>query len=180
MTAIITQHGEFLYSIQGNQETVDLNTPEGCRAVDDPPRFPMRYNGVSWEDLPPSPGSGYYFDYESGSWLDTRFILDVREAKWNDIKQQRARLEFGGFEYKGNIYDSDQVSQGRILGAVNLGIDQVWTLADNSTVYLNSDELVDLYAALQEHISNVHERSRIAREKIESALTIPEVEAVTL
>lgn len=180
MTAIVNSYGELISSISGNAETIKLNTPEGCRAVDDPPRHPMRYNGSSWEDLPPSPGSGFYFDYKANSWLDSRSIVDVRESKWNEIKYQREQLEFGGFEYKGNIYDSDQVSQGRIFGAVNLGIDQVWTLADNSTLYLNSDELLDLYAALQEHISNLHERSRIAREKIENAQTIQEVEAVTL
>lgn len=148
--------------------------------------------------LPPFLSSLYYFekgqwaclenrteDYLSidrlnKCWKDNRTLDQIKDQKWADIKAMRDQLEFGGFEYKGNIYDSDQVSQGRILGAANLGIDQVWTLADNSTVYLNSDELVDLYAALQEHISNLHERSRIARGKIESAQTIQEVEAVTL
>lgn len=123
---------------------------------------------------------GHTFDYHSKTWIDTRSLDDVKEKMWSFIKSERDHIELSGFEYKGNIYDSDQVSQGRILGAANLGIDQVWTLADNSTVYLNSDELVDLYAALQEHISNLHERSRIARGKIESAQTIQEVEAVTL
>ncbi|MFX8084410.1 DUF4376 domain-containing protein [Acinetobacter baumannii] len=178
MTAIITQYGEFLYTIQGNQETVDLNTPEGCRAVDDPPRHLMRYNGMVWEGLPPSPGAGFYFDYKSNSWLDTRSILDVREAKWNEIKMQRDQLEFGGFEFDGNIYDSDQVSQGRIMGAAMAGVDQVWTLADNTTVELSASQLQQLYAALQAHIASVHERGRIARQKIETALTYEEIEAV--
>lgn len=125
-------------------------------------------------------GVVYTYDKATGVISSSVDITSLKEGKWAAIKSQREQLEFGGFEYKGNVYDSDRVSQGRILGAVNLGIDQVWTLADNSTVYLNSDELLDLYSALQEHISNLHERSRIAREKIESAQTIQEVEAVTL
>lgn len=181
MTAIVElSTGRLLCKIFGDEASIALNTPKGCVAVDDPPEDGMYYSGGSWHKIPDAPGSGYVFDYATRQWLDVRSIGDVRAQRWDEIKQQREALEFGGFEYKGNIYDSDQVSQGRILGAVNLGIDQVWTLADNSTLYLNSDELVDLYAALQEHISNLHERSRIAREKIESAQTIQEVEAVTL
>lgn len=119
-------------------------------------------------------------DHLNKCWKDNRTLKQIKDQKWAAIKTDRDELEFGGFVYNGNIYDSDQVSQGRILGAANLGIDQVWTLADNSTVYLSSDELTDLYAALQEHISNLHERSRVAREKIENAQTIEEIESVTL
>lgn len=180
MTAIVNKYGELVLSISGNAETIKLNTPEGCRAVDDPPSQPMRFNGVAWEHLPPSPGSGFYFDYKANSWLDSRSILDVREAKWNEIKMQREQLEFGGFEYKGNIYDSDQVSQGRIMGAAIAGVDQVWTLANNTTVNLTGDELKELYAALQMHVSSLHERGRIARFNIDAAMTPQDIEDVTL
>lgn len=180
MTTIVSADGEPLMKIEGNDDVIRMNTPAGCQAVDDPPFGEYYRAGNVWVPLPPRPSDSHTFNYKVKLWIDMRTLADAKVEKWNNIKQQRDVLEFGGFVYKGNIYDSDQVSQGRILGAVNLGIDQVWTLADNSTIYLNSDELVDLYAALQEHISNVHERSRIAREKIDSALTIPEVEAVTL
>lgn len=180
MTAIVDKYGKLLFSITGNDETIKLNTPDGCRAVDDPPRHPMRHNGAAWEDLPPSPGSGFYFDYKANSWLDSRSILDVRDAKWNEIKMQREQLEFGGFEYKGNTYDSDQVSQGRIMGAAIAGVDQVWTLANNTTVNLTGDELKELYAALQMHVSSLHERGRIARYNIDVAMTPQDIEAVVL
>lgn len=180
MTTIVSADGEPLMKIEGNDDVIRMNTPAGCQAVDDPPFGEYYRAGNVWVPLPPRPSDSHTFNYKVKLWIDSRTLVDAKAEKWNGIKQQRDALEFGGFEYRGNIYDSDQVSQGRILGAVNLGVDQVWTLADNSTVYLNSDELVDLYAALQEHISNLHERSRIAREKIESAQTIPEVEAVTL
>ena len=180
MTAIVNSYGQLISIISGNAEMIKLNTPEGCRAVDDPPRHPMRHNGAAWEDLPASPGAGYSFDYKSNSWLDTRSILDVREAKWNEIKMQREQLEFGGFEFEGNIYDSDQVSQGRIMGAAAAGIDQTWTLADNTTVELSASQLQQLYATLQAHIASVHERGRIARQLIFDAETKEQVEAVQL
>lgn len=168
--------------VHGSEEVIALNTPEGGILVSDPPHAGMYYDHDSraWVPLPPTQNIYSFFNYETKQWVDPRTLDEIKTQKWAEIKTMRDQLEFGGFEHQGNIYDSDQVSQGRILGAVNLGVDQVWTLADNSTVYLNSDELVDLYAALQEHISNLHERSRIARGKIESAQTIQEVEAVTL
>ncbi|WP_340247572.1 DUF4376 domain-containing protein, partial [Bacillus subtilis] len=94
------------------------------------------------------------------------------------IKQQRDQFEYGGFEFDGGIYDSDQVSQGRIMGAAVAGVDQIWTLADNTTIDLSASQLQQLYAALQAHIANAHERGRIARQKIEAALTYEEIEAV--
>lgn len=180
MTAIVNSYGELISIISGNAETIKLNTPEGCRAVDDPPRHPMRYNGTSWEDLPPSPGAGYAFDYSAKQWIDPRTLDEIKAQKWAEIKSQRDQLEFSGFEFEGGIYDSDQVSQGRIMGAAAAGMDQVWTLADNTTTYLTANELVQLYQALQMHIAITHQRGRAAREAIMSATTKDEVESITL
>lgn len=177
MTAIISKHGELLYSIQGNQETIELNKPLGCLAVPDPPRSNMYYKGW-WVDLPKSPSSFHTFDYQSKQWVGPRSLDEIKAQKWEEIKSQRDQIEFGGFEFDGNIYDSDQVSQGRIMGAAAAEVDQTWTLADNSTVELTAQQLKELYAALQAHIAGVHERGRIARQKIETALTYEEIEAV--
>ena len=180
MTAIVDKNGKLLFSISGNTETIELNTPKGCIAVDDPPDTSMRYIGGVWQPLPPQPSQHHLFDYHLGVWVNAADLPTIRNAKWEAIKQQRDSLEFGGFEYQGNIYDSDQVSQGRIMGAAFAGIDQVWTLADNSTVELSGDELKELYAALQAHIASVHERGRIARQLIYEAETTEQVEAVQL
>lgn len=123
---------------------------------------------------------GHTFDYHSKAWVDTRSLDEVKEKMWSFIKSERDQIELSGFEYKGNIYDSDQVSQGRIMGAAVAGIDQVWTLADNTTVELSASELQQLYAALQAHIASVHERGRIARQLINEAETKEEVEAIQL
>lgn len=148
--------------------------------------------------LPPLLSNLYYF--ENGQWLcleecdedylsvdrlnkcwkDNRTLDEIKAQKWAEIKSQRDRLEFGGFEFGGNIYDSDQVSQSRITGVALAGIDQVWTLADNTTVELSAPELQQLYASLQAHIANTHERGRIARQLINEAETKEEVEAIQL
>ena len=126
------------------------------------------------------PADYMVFDYAVKQWSDSRTLDQIKTDHWSLIKTERDSLEFGGLEFEGNVYDSDRVSQGRIMGAALAGVDQIWTLADNTTAELSASQLQQLYAALQAHIAGVHERGRIAREKIENARTIQEVEAVTL
>lgn len=179
MTAIVSRNGKLLFVIQASAENVRLNTPEDCVAVDDPPRSNMFYaNG--WVDMPRQPSVHHVFNYDVKQWVDTRTLYEVKTQKWEELKARRDALEFGGFEYKGNVYDSDQVSQGRIMGAAIAGVDQIWTLANNTTVTLTGDELKELYAALQMHVAALHERGRIARYNIDVAMTPQEIEAVTL
>lgn len=177
MTAIISKNGEILQMIYANEETVVLNTPKDGVAVDDPPSSNMFYQG-GWVEMPAQPSTYHIFNYDIKQWIDPRTLDEIKAQKWAEIKVMRDQLEFGGFEFEGNIYDSDQVSQGRIMGAAAAEVDQTWTLADNSTVELTAQQLKELYAALQAHIAGVHERGRIARQKIETALTYEEIEAV--
>lgn len=125
---------------------------------------------------PPSPH--HTFDYTTKQWTDPRTLDDIKTQKWAEIKQQRDQLEFGGFEFEGNIYDSDRVSQGRVLGAALANLPQEWTLADNTTVLLSEIQLNNLYKVMQAHITDTHVRGRIAREAINAALTKEEVNAV--
>ena len=126
------------------------------------------------------PASYMVFDYVTKQWSDSRTLDEIKAQKWTEIKQQREQLEFGGFEFEGNIYDSDKVSQGRIIGAALAGLDQVWTLADNTTVELSASQLHQLYATLQAHIASAHERGRIARLAIDNALTKEDIETIQL
>lgn len=134
----------------------------------------------NWCRLPDSPSAAHEYDYTTHTWVDKRTLEEVKDTKWEALKLERSQIEFGGFEFEGNTYDSDQVSQGRIMGAAFAGIDQVWTLADNSTVELSPLQLQQLYAALQAHIANIHERGRIARQLISEAETKEQVEAIQL
>lgn len=180
MTAIISMYGEHLSTIFSNDKTVELNTPEGCLAVCDPPNQNMQYVDGKWVNIPDRPSEYHRFDYALRQWIDPRSLDEIKARKWEEIKSLRDQLEFGGFEFEGNIYDSDQVSQGRIMGAAAAGIDQTWTLANNTTVELTALQLKELYVALQAHIANAHERGRIARQLIFEAETKEQVEAIQL
>lgn len=179
MTTIISRSGEPLFTIQASDEIVMLNTPVDCLAVEDPPA-PNMYYKDGWVAMPAQPTPHHTFDYTTKQWIDPRTLDEIKAQKWAEIKSQRDQLEFGGFEFEGNTYDSDQVSQGRIMGAAVAGIDQIWTLSDNTTVELSASQLQQLYAALQAHIASVHERGRIARQLIYEAETKEQVEAIQL
>jgi hypothetical protein len=179
MTAIISRSGEPLFTIQASDEIVILNTPVDCLAVEDPPGSNMYYKD-GWVAMPTQPSPYHIFNYDLKEWIDPRTFDEIKAQKWAEIKAMRDQLEFGGFEFEDGIYDSDQVSQGRIMGAAAAELDQVWTLADNSTVNLTASQLQQLYAALQAHIASVHERGRIARQLIFDVETKEQVEAVQL
>lgn len=185
MIRVLLEHtGEIRSTIEGDPILVQLNTPSDVACVDG--IYPTS-NTDYWEfnlhqfiSIGEPPSLYCIFDYVFKRWIDSRSIDEIKVQKWAEIKSQRDQLEFGGFEFEGNIYDSDQVSQGRIMGAAVAGIDQTWTLAGNTTVELSTSQLQQLYAALQAHIASVHERGRIARQLIFDAETKEQVEAVQL
>lgn len=180
MTAIVERAtGHLIKTISAPDDVVEMNTPEGCLAVEDPPE-PNMYYQDGWVAMPTQPSPYHIFNYDLKNWIDPRTLDEIKAQKWAEIKSGRDQLEFGGFEFESNTYDSDQVSQGRIMGAAVAGVDQVWTLADNSTIELTSVQLQQLYAALQTHIASVHERGRIARQLIYEAETKEQVEAINL
>lgn len=171
--------------LTGAPSLVDLNTPDQAYFVDDPDHIIDRTdyfdsNIHAFVSIGDAPTDNHKFDYTTKQWLDTRTLDEIKTQRWAEIKSQRDRLEFGGFEFEGNIYDSDQVSQGRIMGAAAAGVDQTWTLANNTTVELSAMQLQQLYATLQAHIASVHERGRIARQLIFGAETKEEVEDIQL
>ena len=182
---LLNTDGSIKSILTGAPSLVDLNTPAQAYFVDDPNHIVDRtdYFDSDMHDfvsIGDAPTDNHTFDYSFKQWRDTRTLDEIKAQKWDEIKSQRDQLEFSGFEFEGNTYDSDQVSQGRIMGAMIAGVDQVWTLADNTTVSLTASQLQQLYATLQAHIASVHERGRIARLLIFEAETKEEVEDIQL
>lgn len=180
MTVIVSKNGEIIKAINAPDDVIAMNTPDECIALPDPPSLSMYYSNHMWFELPPSPSPHHIFDYEIKDWIDSRTLDEIKNQKWVEIKSLRDQIEFGGFEFEGRMYDSDQVSQGRVMSAAIAGVDQTWTLADNSTVELTATQLPQLYISLQTHIAHVHERGRVARQLIYEAETKEAVEAIDI
>lgn len=177
--------GRVLRTISGDVDSININTLGSDIYVDlseisfDVYQHYYDFAAESFVSIGEQPSPHHCFDYTAKQWIDPRSLDEIKAQKWAEIKLQRDQLEFGGFEFEGNVYDSDQVSQGRIMGAA-AGVDQTWTLADNTTVELSASQLQQLYAALQVHIAGAHERGRIARQLIFEAEAKERVESIQL
>ena len=165
--------------LEGLQDLIELNTPSTADFVDDIEYSEKTdyWNGSEFISIGNPPTPNHTFDYVIKEWVDLRTLDEIKAQRWTGIKSLRDQIEFGVFEFEGNIYDSDQVSQGRMLGVVLAGLPQIWTLANNTTVSLSAEQLKSLYAALQMHVAVAHERGRIAREAIQAATTKEQIEA---
>ena len=134
--------------------------------------------------MPNKPSTHHKFDYPTKTWVDPRSLEDHKTAQWALIKAARSEAEFGGFTWDGSIFDSDQVSQARIQGAVLLATSDPdfvvdWTLADNTVRSLTADDLIAISQALGEHISLQHSRARDARALLDQATSISEVQSIS-
>lgn len=123
---------------------------------------------------------GFKFNYESKEWYDPTGLHEYKLRKWEEIKAQRDLHEFGGFNWNGYIFDSDSTSQARILGAFIAATPIVWTLSNNIAINLSPQDMSAVYTALQQHVAAIHERGRIARQKINNATSTLELEGITL
>ena len=134
--------------------------------------------------IPEKPAGHYSFDYSKKAWVDPRTLEEHKTAQWALIKAARNEAEFGGFAWDGSIFDSDQVSQARIQGAVLLATNNPnfvvdWTLADNTVRSLTTDDLNAISQALGEHVALQHSRARNARALLDQATTLSEVQAIS-
>ena len=130
------------------------------------------------------PSKAHIFDYSSKSWVDPRTLDEHKTAQWALIKAARSEAEFGGFTWDGSVFDSDQVSQARIQGAVLLATSDPdfvvdWTLADNTVRSLTADDLIAISQALGEHVSLQHSRARDARALLDQATSLSEVQSIS-
>ena len=131
----------------------------------------------------PQPSEHHVFDWVTKQWEDPRTLQDFKEAQWTLIKQARSNAEYAGFTWDGSTFDSDAISQQRITGAVALAqmsneFTIGWVLANNQVRTLNSLDMMQVGAALGQHVAAQFAKGVLLREQIEAATTKEEVEAV--
>ena len=179
MYYLINQHGQFVSTIDGTSEEIIERTPEGYETtILAPPRSTDYWNGSNWVAIGSAPAYYFKFNYELKQWEDTRDLQAVKTEKWNQIKMDRNKAEFGGFIFEGLKFDSDQISQGRILAAYMFNQPVIWTLSDDTVIDLTVEDIQGVALAMATHVQTVHGKARIAREAIQSAATIAEVDSV--
>lgn len=109
---------------------------------------------------------------------------ELKKAKRAEINQARDEAEQGGFEYMGKVFDSDQVSCIRMMGAsqslANAPAETTitWTCQDNSTIDLNGTQFAGLVVALAKHSNTCHQKATELKAQIEKATSAEELEEI--
>lgn len=121
---------------------------------------------------------------------DAELLAAAKPAKIAELKAERDAREVEPIEYGGNLYDYDDKARERINAAI-IALDVQtaqakavasldWTTADNADVSVTADDLRCVIASVAQRSNALHIAYRVAKENVEQATTVADVEAVTL
>lgn len=117
---------------------------------------------------------------------DAELLADAKTAKIAELKAERDIREVEPITYNGNSYDYDDKARERINAAIialdvqgaDASID--WTTATNADIKVTANDLRMVIASVANRSNALHVAYRAAKDKVEVATTVAEVEAVTL
>lgn len=121
---------------------------------------------------------------------DAELLAVAKPAKIAELKAERDSKEVEPITYNGNRYDYDDKARERINAAI-IALDVQtaqtkatavidWTTADNQDVKVTADDLRMIIASVANRSNALHVAYRAAKDKVEQATTVADVEAVTL
>ena len=121
---------------------------------------------------------------------DAELLAVAKPAKIAALKAERDAAEVEPITYNGNLYDYDDKARERINAAI-IALDVQtaqtkatavidWTTADNQDVKVTADDLRMIIASVANRSNALHVAYRAAKDKVEAATTVAEVDAVTL
>ena len=121
---------------------------------------------------------------------DAELLEAAKTAKIAELKAESDAREVEHITYNGNSYDYDDKARERINAAIiALDVQTVqtkavasldWTTADNADVSVTADDLRCVIASVARRSNALHVAYREAKNKVEAASDVAEVEAVTL
>lgn len=117
---------------------------------------------------------------------DEELLAAAKPAKIAELKAERDAREVEPITYNGNSYDYDDKARERINAAIialdvqgaDASID--WTTADNADVKVTANDLRMVITSVAQRSNALHVAYRAAKDKVEAATTVAEVDAVTL
>ena len=108
----------------------------------------------------------------------------IKQRKIAELKYQRDKAEVEPIEYNGHSYDFDSKARDRISAAIialelqGEGATIEWSTADNADTPVTANDLKMIIAAVAVRSNKLHTAYRAAKEKVETATTAADVEAV--
>ena len=113
-------------------------------------------------------------------------LENVKQRKIMELKRQRDTAEVAHIAYNGHSFDYDDKARDRINAAIialslqGEGASIDWTTADNADVKVTADDLRCVIAAVAQRSNALHVAYRAAKDKVEAATTVAEVDAIKL
>ena len=110
----------------------------------------------------------------------------IKQRKITELKYQRDKAEVEPIAYQGYSFDYDDKARDRISAAIialelqGEGATIEWTTADNADTPVTANDLKMIIAAVAVRSNKLHIAYRAAKEKVETATTAADVEAVIL
>lgn len=191
--------GKDIYLLPANATWDKPAVKDGCVAV---------WNGETWDAVEDNRKKEYWLPEDKygaaaremkelgplpeGAMLTApeRTLDEVKAAKVQNLKAERDNKEVEPIEYGGNLYDYDDKARERINAAI-IALDVQtaqtkavasidWTTADNADISVTADDLRCVIASVAQRSNALHIAYREAKDKVEAATTVAEVEAITL
>lgn len=185
--------GKTIYLLPANATFEKPNLQEGFASV---------FNGTQWENIEDNRGKEYWLDTDTfGTPAKTmkdlgafpagavftapaKTLEQLKADKINELKSIRDAEEVKPIAHNGNLFDFDDKARDRINSAIIAlsitGQSIEWTTADNTNVSVTADDLRCVIAAVAQRSNALHIAYREAKDKVGQAITVAEVEAVTL
>lgn len=134
---------------------------------------------------PEQPSPWHIWDKATWAWVITpdALLKAKAEAKVR-INMARDAAERAPFPAFGKLFDATDKAIQRLLGASQAALiakqsgqvmDIEWTCADNSTINLSTDDLIQLPIIMATHADMLHQKARTLKTEIDSATELNEV-----
>jgi hypothetical protein len=114
-------------------------------------------------------------------------IAAFRVRRWKEIKAARDAARDAGFLFNGNLVQSDAVSRDNVSGAAlaatiakaaGIPYSVEWTMADNSVITFDADQVIAMFVAGAEFVKTIYARGVTLREQISTANTEERIQAI--
>lgn len=187
--------GKDIYLLPANATWLKPIPKDGCVPV---------WNGETWDEVEDHRKQEYWLPEDKygaparemkelgplpeGATLKApeRTLDEVKADKVQRLKAERDAREVEPITYNGNSYDYDDKARERINAAIialdvqgaDASID--WTTATNADVKVTANDLRMVIAMVAQRSNALHIAYRVAKENVEQATTVADVEAVTL
>lgn len=180
--------GDIQYTVSHAQDSFYIENPklgelsfhEVPMALEDNGILATGYWDGELKTRPIRPSLFHLWDNASLQWNIN--LADAKTQAWGRIKSSRNQAESAGFFWDGSEFDSDQISQVRIVSAVSLAVNlpsftTEWVLKDNATRTLDGVGMSQVGNALSCHIATQFAKSITLRNQINLASNEAEVDA---